>query len=237
MASSPRSRLTGIAEIAHDFNNLLQIIDGSAHLLAEEIDETDGKRQFVEAILQASGQSAALIRRLLVRSEAASEPTGSCKLDATTRTIIETVAPILPRSVTVSRQLRAPDAKVASSPEGIHRVVTNLLLNSSEAMPMGGEVVVRTSLTLVNPEHASQSPGLEPGRYGVLVVSDEGTGMPPALVERIFEPFTTTKEDSPARGLGLASVFGLVKEAGGYISVDSTEREGTTFQVYLPVVG
>lgn len=212
----------------------MSIIALNAHLLAEASHEAD-KHESTDAILQATQQGKALIRQLLVRSEIVAGGAASSPLDATVQSVLAIIAPILPHGIVLRTDMGAPRTKVSVPPHAIQRMLNNLLLNASEAVSIGGHIAVTTFVGRVDPELAGRYPGLRPGAYGVVSVSDDGPGIPADLVARIFEPFTTTKSNAPSRGLGLASVFGLVKEAGGYVSVESAEREGSTFRIYLPV--
>lgn len=224
-----------VAEIAHDFNNVLSIIRGNATLLAEEIEEDGHVRELTDAILEASSQGAGLIRRLLVCAQPTERHVDPSPLDATVETVLRTVRPTLPDAVQLTARMSRSLRSVRLGAEDLKRVLTNLLLNASEALPEGGEIAVRTMFTGLEEDVAGTAPGLAPGEYGIIAVSDNGRGMTPEFAAKVFEPFVTTKRRSRPGGLGLAIVFGLVKEAGGYTEVETTEGKGATFRIYLPV--
>jgi CheY-like chemotaxis protein len=119
-------------------------------------------------------------------------------------------------------------------PSQVEQIVVNLLVNSREASPRGGKVTIETSNVVLGPEYLRQNPTVQAGDYVLLAVSDSGSGIPPEIRDRIFEPFFTTKEGTDARGLGLATVYGIVKQNGGHVAVYSEVGQGTTFRIYLP---
>lgn len=226
---------TEIAELAHDFNNLLSIIGGNARLLVDVLDEQDEKRESAQAIVTAANQGAGLIRRLLVRGPVALNQKASCVLGETVQAVVKTIATILPESVSIRTQCRDSSSLVAASPEDVHRILTNLVLNAGEAMPAGGHILVVTRFVHIDAADGKGCPALIPGPYGLVTVSDNGPGMSAEVAGRIFEPFFTTKGTAGSRGLGLAIVFGLVKEVDGYVSLETAAGKGSKFRIYLPI--
>ncbi len=219
--------------VAHDFNNLLTAITGYADLARDSLAPEDPARQDINRILRNAERGARLTRQLLAfaRCQAMSPRT----LDL--NTLLQEVEGLLPRRISESivlRVVRAPEPVLVWADAGqIEQVVINLVLNAIDAMPNGGALTVQAGNTTIR-EGNSHPPNLPPGEYATLSVTDTGTGMGAAIQEHLFEPFFTTKEAGKGTGLGLAAVFGIVRQHQGAIRVKSEPGRGSTFIIYLP---
>jgi PAS domain S-box-containing protein len=220
--------------VAHDFNNLLTAIVGYASLLLADLDEDDLRRPDVLAITSAADSATVLVRQLLAFGRRQMLRPEEVDLS----TVSERVSPMLRRLIGEHIELRTELATglpaVRADPGQLEQVVVNLIVNARDAMPHGGTVTVRTHETVITPLEARAHLGLQPGQYVVLTVTDTGIGMDRATRERVFEPFFTTKEPGRGTGLGLATVYGIVKQSGGYIGVTSEPGRGSSFRVLLP---
>lgn len=229
--------------VAHDFNNLLSVIQNYAAFVKEGLEESRrngrGDLSEIEAdvveIQEAARRGASLISQLLAFSrQDVSQPTQLRLVDA-----VGEIRRLLRRAVreTIELDFELEDAGwVLIGQSQLEQVLLNLVVNAGDAMPDGGKVVLRTRSEVVDESLASQHIGMVPGAYATLSVSDSGLGIEPDKLNRIFEPFFTTKQRGAGTGLGLASVYGIVKKADGYVRVDSEVGRGTTFTIYLPSV-
>jgi CheY-like chemotaxis protein len=228
-------RLSG--GIAHDFNNLLGVIIGFGEILQEQVADDVTARESILEILKAGEKAASLTRQLLAFSrQQVLEPT----VLELNRTITETekmLKRIIGEDVTLDTEL-APDLGRVKADQGqIEQVILNLAVNARDAMPEGGKLVIGTRNIEIDAAHAQRYPyPVKPGPYVMLSVIDTGTGMDSTTQAHMFEPFFTTKEKGKGTGLGLATVYGIVKQSGGYIDVASEVGRGTAFRIYLPRV-
>ncbi|MFQ5742322.1 MAG: ATP-binding protein, partial [Acidobacteriota bacterium] len=220
--------------IAHDFNNLLLVINGSAELARGAILDQKAARRDVERILNASRQAAKLTRQLLAFSRKQPLEQKVIDLDATVSEIDEMLQRLIGDEVELVTTSRAASARVLADPGQLEQVLMNLVLNARDAMPAGGTVRIETENVILDEGFEEGNGVMKPGPYALLKVSDTGYGMDEATRQRIFEPFFTTKTEGQGTGLGLASVYGIVKQHDGYIWVESEVGRGTTFSVYLP---
>ncbi len=228
--------------IAHDFNNLLAAILSYAGFVAEESADRPTVRADAEHIQAAAQRAAKLTRQLLVFSRRESAETELLDLNAVLadmRSLLSTS--ILSASTTGSIELRigpvAHLAAIVGDRGQMEQVLLNLAVNARDAMPQGGILTIGTSVVELDEGYAGLHAGIVPGPYVELAVSDTGTGMSPQVAARIFEPFFTTKAEGKGTGLGLATVNGIVTEAGGGMSVESEEGAGTTFRLHFPAAG
>ena len=228
--------------IAHDFNNLLAAIVSYAGFVAEESADSPAVRADAEQILAAAQRAAKLTRQLLIFSRQESAETELLDLNvvlADMRSLLSTS--ILSASTKGSIELRigpvAHLAAIVGDRGQIEQVLLNLTVNARDAMPQGGILTIGTSVVELDEGYAGLHAGIIPGPYVELAVSDTGTGMSPQVAARIFEPFFTTKAEDKGTGLGLATVNGIVTEAGGSMSVESEEGTGTTFRLHFPAGG
>jgi signal transduction histidine kinase/CheY-like chemotaxis protein len=220
--------------VAHDFNNLLTIIRGHSDLLLERGDADDFERRSIDQIQKAAGRAVSLTRQLLAFSRMQVLQPRVLDLNA----IVAEMGKMLPRLIGEDIEyVFLPEPKLAlvkADPGQIEQVIMNLAVNARDAMAGGGKLTVRTLNVVVDEAEAHKRPPMSPGPYVLLAVTDTGHGMDNKTKARIFEPFFTTKEVGKGTGLGLATVYGVVKQSGGFIWVESTPGEGATFEVYLP---
>ena len=223
--------------IAHDFNNLLGAIMGFAQLAAEEAADRPALRSDIEQILSTAERAARLTRELLIFSRREPDQPERADLNAIITGIRSLLAASVGQHITQRFEL-APDLPAVVADRGrFEQLLLNLSVNARDAMPDGGTLTIATRDTeLAQPPARVLGNQIAPGRYAEVTVSDTGTGMSPEVVRRIFEPFFTTKAPDHGTGLGLSTVYGIVAQAGGGISVDSAEGAGTTFHVYLPAL-
>jgi signal transduction histidine kinase/CheY-like chemotaxis protein len=220
--------------VAHDFNNLLTIIRGNSDLLQDREGADALHRKCVEQIQKAAGRAVSMTRQLLAFSRMQVLQPRMLDLN----TVVAEMGKMLPRLIGEHIEFSfLPDPSLASikaDPGQIEQVILNLAANARDAMPRGGKLSLRTENVSVNEFEAVKRPPMTPGRYVLLSIGDTGHGMDEATKVHIFEPFFTTKEVGKGTGLGLAMVYGIVKQSGGFIWVDSKLGTGTTFEIYLP---
>jgi two-component system cell cycle sensor histidine kinase/response regulator CckA len=220
--------------IAHDFNNLLTVIRGYSQLSLVEAKQGDPLRPNIEEIQKATERAATLTRQILAFSRRQIMETRVLDLN----TILQNLDKMLHRVIGEDIELVFLPTKdlgsVKVDPGQIEQVVMNLTVNAKDAMPRGGKLTIETANVVLDEEYARAHVAVKPGSYIMLSVSDTGVGMAPEVKERVFEPFFTTKEREAGTGLGLSTVYGIVKQSGGNIWVYSEPGKGTTFKIYLP---
>jgi len=220
--------------VAHDFNNILGIISACSEFLRDRIDPAAESSLYVENIKKATERGASLTRQLLAFSRASAIQPRVLDLQERLKDISKLLRPLMGDDVEVLVVSRSPAAVVEADPGQIDQIVVNLAVNARDAMPHGGKFILETSAVKFDEVFAEQHQAIAAGRYVVLAVSDTGNGMDEATVSRIFEPFFTTKEVGKGTGLGLATVYGIIKQSAGHILVYSEPGHGTTFKIYLP---
>ncbi len=225
-------RLTG--GVAHDFNNLLTVIIGNSELLNEDLENEDDK-QLVDTILQAANRGANLTKSLL--AFARKQPLKPEVINIT-RTVQE-LRPILVKAISESIQLDiiSDDNNYLAEVDTVQfeSALLNLVVNANDAMPGGGELIIETNLHEFDEAEAAQYE-LKPGKYVRMAVSDNGVGIAAADLNRIIEPFYTTKSKGKGTGLGLSTVYGFVKQSHGHLNIYSEQEKGTTVKIYLPMI-
>jgi len=221
--------------IAHDFNNLLTAIGGYTELVLETLDGGDTRREDLQEVTKASQRATALTRQLLAVSRRQILQPTVLDVNGMVGDVQKLLRRTIPESIDLQLAL-GPVDPVRADRGQLEQVVLNLAINAGDAMPQGGHLRLATATVDVDEAWAHRHAPMPAGRYVRLTVSDTGVGMPPETKARIFEPFFTTKERGKGTGLGLATVYGIVKQSEGFIWVDSEVGRGTTFDVYLPVV-
>jgi signal transduction histidine kinase len=223
--------------VAHDLNNLLQMIQGNTELMSFLLPEGDEElAHMTQEVLRATERSAALVRQLLLFSRKQPMRFQPVAMGEITRGMARMLERIIGEGITMVTELEPDQVAVSGDPGSLEQVVMNLVVNARDALPQGGTITLSTELVHFE-EHDQAYPGVEPGRYLCLQVEDDGVGMDGATRARIFEPFFTTKEAGHGTGLGLSVVYGIVREHGGWINVYSEPEVGTSFRVYLPILG
>ena len=220
--------------VAHDFNNLLTAIGGYAELVGVSLEPSDSRQEAVNGIRQATSQAAGLTRQLLAFSR--TQALRPVVIDLSQ--VVTNISPMLRRLLTervelIVRPTEQPCRTLADRSQ-IEAILVNLAVNAKDAMSTGGTLTIETSNVELDEDYRLHHTQVIPGRYAMIVVSDTGAGMDEATLARVFEPFFTTKAPGSGTGLGLATVYGTVKQSGGYIWVYSELGRGTTFKVYLP---
>ena len=222
--------------VAHDFNNLLTAILGYAELMESQLEDDEGLRSELREIRLAGERAAALTRQLLAFSRRQVLQPRILDLNIVVASVEKMLARLIGEDVRLVTRLEPALGNVKADPGQLEQVLMNLAVNARDAMPEGGTLTFETANAVLDVDFAAVHPGALPGDYVVLVVTDTGTGMTGEVRSHAFEPFFTTKERGKGTGLGLATAYGIVKQSGGYITVDSEAGRGTTFRIYLPRV-
>lgn len=225
-------RLSG--GIAHDFNNLLGVIIGYSGVLKKSLDKTDATYEHALEIEKAGKRAASLTRQLLAFSRQQVLSPSVLSLNSLVSDMEKMLPRLLGEDIEVSLSLEPELGNVKADQSQIEQVIMNLAVNARDAMTSGGKLQVRTANVELDHAYTRDHPGSNVGSYVMLAIADTGTGMTPETIAHIFEPFFTTKGVGEGTGLGLAAVYGVVKQSNGYIWVDSTPGKGSTFQIYLP---
>jgi signal transduction histidine kinase len=219
------------AGIAHDFNNLLQAISGYTELALAHADEPGAR--YLQQVAHASKRADELTSQLLAYSRKQDLRPTLVQVANVVTTLLPMVRPLLGDDIRVETSIE--DATVLADEAQLENALINLASNARDAMPRGGTLRIETSTARVDDTLACVHQ-VRPGDYAAIRVVDNGEGMPPDVRERMFEPFFTTKERGKGTGLGLASVFGTVRQMNGFVSVESAVDQGTTMTVLLPLV-
>ena len=222
--------------IAHDFNNLLTAIIGYTDLALADLREGDPMRQDMEDILRAAHRAAGLTRQLLAFSRQQVLAPRVLDLNEVVQTVDKMLGRLVGEDIELQSVLAPGLGHIKADPGQLEQVIVNLAVNARDAMPTGGKLTIETADVEVAETRGRDLTTVPAGRYVMLAITDSGTGMDEDTKARIFEPFFTTKEQGKGTGLGLATVYGIVKQSGGFIWVYSEPGHGTTFKIYLPRV-
>ena len=221
--------------VAHDFNNLLMAITGYAELVMMDLPEESPSREDLRALLRSAERGARLTRQLLAFGRRQVLHPIALDLNAVVRDMENILRPLTSADVALSFRLTSAPAEVVADRAQLEQVVVNLVANACDAMPHGGSIDVDTSVVDFGAAGSQAPPSAEPGRYVRLAVKDTGIGMDADVQSRLFEPFFSTKLRGTSAGMGLATTYGIVKQSGGFITVESAPERGSTFRVFLPL--
>ncbi|MHB9075070.1 MAG: hybrid sensor histidine kinase/response regulator [Desulfobaccales bacterium] len=223
--------------VAHDFNNLLTVISGYGELLLADLKEAEQGRQQVQAILKAADQATAVTRQLLAFSRKQVLQPQILDLNVLIHNLVEMFSRLVDENIKISTVLEPELGAVKADPSHMEQVIMNLVLNALDAMPQGGTLIAMTGNVEVTSKDSRRHPEIAPGNYVMVAVRDTGIGMGREVLSHIFEPFFTTKEKDKGTGLGLSMAYGIIKQSGGHILVESSPGKGSSFRIYLPRVG
>jgi signal transduction histidine kinase/CheY-like chemotaxis protein len=222
--------------IAHDFNNILTAIIGYSSLLQMKLSDKDPLRYSVEQILSSANRAATLTQGLLAYSRKQILNAQPVNVNEIIRRVQLLLSRLIGEDIELKTILTDQDVTVMADAGQLEQVLMNLATNARDAMPEGGNLFIETEHLVLGPESATLHEFSKPGTYALIAVTDSGCGMDEKTRERIFDPFFTTKEVGKGTGLGLAMVYGIVKQHGGTIDVYSEPGRGSTFKIYLPLV-
>ena len=222
--------------IAHDFNNLLTAMIGYAEILAQDQDLDEKHRNFAGEIIKSADRAAKLTNQLLAFSRKQILNPKVLDLNRLVANVEKMLSRLIGEDIRLVARLDDGHCVIKADPGQVEQVIVNIAVNARDAMPEGGELRIDTESVYVDDEITKKYKGLKTGQYVALKIRDSGTGMDEEIKGRIFEPFFTTKEFGKGTGLGLSMVYGIVKQSGGYIFVESGLNKGTEFTIYFPSV-
>ncbi len=226
-------RLT--AGVAHDFNNLLTVINGYSELLLSRLtNRNDSLHHDLEQVRQAGKRAETLTRQLLAFSRKQVLQPQVINLNTIISDLDKMLRRLIGEDINLITLLPADLGLVKADPGQLEQVVINLAVNARDAMPNGGHLVIETANVVLDGAYTAIYPDMQPGQYALMVISDNGVGMSEGVKAHLFEPFFTTKEQGKGTGLGLAAVYGIIKQSDGHITVYSEVDLGSTFRIYLP---
>jgi CheY-like chemotaxis protein len=220
--------------VAHDFNNLLTIIIGYSDLLLERVSARDGMRPPVEEIKKAADRAASVTRQLLAFSRKQVLQPHILDLNSLLTNVDKMLRRMIGKNIELVTPLPSGLGRVNADPGQIEQVIMNLAANARDAMPQGGQLTLEAANVELDSSYVSSHGSVSPGHYVMIAMSDTGIGMDAETQACIFQPFFTAKQQSKGMGLGLATVYGIVRQSEGHIWVYSEPGKGTTFKVYLP---
>lgn len=227
-------RLAG--KVAHDFNNLLSLVKGYSELALDRLGLSDPLREYIEQIHQANERANSLTRQLLAFTRKSAPVPEVLNLNTVVAQMETTLRRLIGETIELVIKPGQPLGRVKGERGQIEQAILNLAVNARENMPQGGTFTVETGNVELDEAYAHWHPGARPGSYVMLTARDTGVGMDAETLAHIFEPFFLAKEKGKGSGLGLAAVYGIVKQSGGYVWVDSEPNQGSTFAIYLPRV-
>lgn len=222
--------------VAHEFNNLLTVITGYSNLLLDELAENDPTRSAVREIRKAGDRAAALTQQLLAFGRKQLLAPVELDLNAILEDMSRMLRALLGERIELATYLDPSLGRVRADPGQFEQVVLHLLVHARDAMPDGGRIVLETRNVYLDDEYARTHAEVAPGYYALLAISDTGVGIDPETARHLFEPFFAKCQPGRSTGLGLPAVYGIVKQSGGHLEVESQRGRGTTFRVYLPLL-
>lgn len=222
--------------VAHDFNNLLTIINGYSTLILNEMPTDNPFRSEIEQILKAGERAADLTHQLLAFSRRQVLEPKVISINYLVRNLEKMLKRLILENIILETRLSDCLGVVKADPGQVEQILMNLLVNARDALESGGVITIETANAVLDKTFVNENPGAIEGTYVMLAVHDNGVGMAEDTKRKIFEPFFTTKKQGKCTGLGLATVYGIVKQSGGYIQVVSEPGNGASFRVYLPQV-
>jgi two-component system, cell cycle sensor histidine kinase and response regulator CckA len=223
--------------VAHDFNNLLTVIRGNAELVLMGNEQLDAQyTEYLTQVVDAAQRAANLTRQLLAFSRKQMLQSQTLNLNSVVANLVKLLNRVIGEDIQLQCNYDTQQAHVLADPGMMEQVLMNLVVNARDAMPRGGKLIISSDLITFDEGAIRLHPEARPGAFACLAVSDTGMGIEPENLARIFEPFFTTKEPGKGTGLGLATVYGIVKQHLGWIEVASRPGAGTTFKIYLPAV-
>lgn len=221
--------------VAHDFNNILGAIIGFSEMIEEDLPESDPSAANIRKVLSAAGRGRDLVKQILTFSRKTEYARSPLCIAPLIKETVQFLRASIPTTVAIDLKIRALHDSVVASPVEIQQIVMNLATNAAYAMRhTGGSLAIDIQNIVLDHDLRGFSSGMSPGRYVRLAVTDTGEGIGPEVIDRVFDPFFTTKAVGEGSGMGLAVIYGIVKSLNGYISVDSEQSTGSTFQVLLP---
>lgn len=221
--------------IAHDFNNILAIITSYGGLLESEFGENQAIKEYAKNILEAAGSAARLTHGLLAFSRKQEPGAKPVCLKELIRKVHDIVSGVIGEDITAETTFTKQDCVVMANSSQLEQVLMNLITNARDAMPHGGMLAIRTDAVVLEKTRQTKFGRCEAGKYAVISVSDTGEGMDKLTMERIFEPYFTTKGIGKGSGIGLSVVYGIIKQHKGYVDFVSRQGKGTVFKIYLPL--
>jgi len=222
--------------VAHDFSNMLTVIAGYNQMILDQVSPLDPLHGFAEEILKASERAGALTNQLLAFSRRQVIQPRVFDVNSVLMHTEKLLRRLIGEDVELTLKLNPDAGRIKADPGHLEQAIFNLATNARDAMPRGGWITIETELVTLDDSYARTHVGVQPGKFVMIAVSDNGQGMDAETRSRIFEPFFTTKERGKGTGLGLATVYGIVKQAGGDIWVYSEVGKGATFKLYFPAV-
>jgi PAS domain S-box-containing protein len=222
--------------IAHDFNNSLQAILGYTQILIFEKEETDPDLKLLRQIEKSAKRSSELTKQLLTFSRKMESRLRPLDLNQEVKQLEQMLERTIPKMIAIETQLSDNLKIINGDPVQIEQIIMNICINARDAMPDGGKLTIACRNTVLDQTYCNAHVGASPGEFVQLTISDTGDGIDPQTLEHIFEPFFTTKSAGEGTGLGLAMVYGIIKNHNGYVTCDSVPGRGTTFNVYFPII-
>lgn len=222
--------------VAHDFNNILSVITGYSELSLDELDENHPIYDNIKTIMESGQRGARLTQQLLAFSRKQVVHKEKLNVKNEIELILKMIKRLLGEDIEIQVLHESDDLCIMADRSQLEQIILNLSINARDAMPKGGSLTIETRMVTLSTETMIRQCEIEAGPHACIVVTDTGEGMPPDVIDQIFEPFFTTKEGSRGTGLGLSTVYGIIKQNRGYIDVYSEPGSGTTFKIYLPMI-